>query len=159
MLYGTAFPVSEEALSKDFVLPIGKAKVMREGSDITIVAYSRQVGTSLAAAEELAKEGISAEVINLRSLRPLDIGTIKKSVAKTHRLVAVSEGWLQCGIGSEICALAMEHCFDDLDAPVERLAGADVPMPYAAELELNANPTPPDIVAVCKRVVSRKAYA
>lgn len=109
LLYGTAFPVSQEVLDKDFTLPIGKAKVMRQGKDVTIVAFSKMVGFSLEAAEQLAKEGIDAEVINLRSIKPLDRATIAASVRKTHRLVSVEEGWPQSGIGAEIAALAMEE--------------------------------------------------
>lgn len=118
-----------------------------------------QVGNCLAAADILAKDGISAEVINLRSLRPLDTETITRSVRKTHRLVSVEEGWPQCGVGAELAAMAMERFFDDLDAPVERVTGADVPTPYAADMEANAFPQVDDIVAVARRSVGRKAYA
>ena len=118
-----------------------------------------QVGNCLAAADILAKDGISAEVINLRSLRPLDTETITRSVRKTPRLVSVEEGWPQCGVGAELAAMAMERFFDDLDAPVERVTGADVPTPYAADMEANAFPQVDDIVAVARRSVGRKAYA
>jgi pyruvate dehydrogenase E1 component beta subunit len=130
MLYGVSFPMSAAAMSDDFVLPIGKCKVEREGSDITFVAHSKMVSHSLEAAELLAKEGISAEVINLRSIRPLDIDTIKASVKKTNRLVIVEGGFPAFGVGSEICAQIVEsEAFDYLDAPVERVTGADVPTP------------------------------
>ena len=130
MLYGTAFPMSPAAMSDEFLLPIGKAKIEREGSDITLVAHSKMVTHSLEAAEELAKEGIKAEIINLRSIRPLDIDTIKASVKKTNRLVIVEGGFPMFGVGSEICAQIIEsEAFDYLDAPVERVTGADVPTP------------------------------
>lgn len=130
MLYGVTFPMSSEAMSEEFLLPIGKAKIEREGSDVTIVAHSKMVTHSLEAAEELAKEGIKAEVVNLRSIRPLDIDTIKASVKKTNRLVVVEGGFPMFGVGSEICAQIVEsEAFDYLDAPVERVTGADVPTP------------------------------
>jgi len=130
MLYGVTFPVSAEVMSDEFLIPIGKAKIEREGSDVTIVAHSKMVTHSLEAAEELSKEGIKAEVINLRSIRPLDIDTIKASVKKTNRLVIVEGGFPMFGVGSEICAQIVEsEAFDYLDAPVERVTGADVPTP------------------------------
>jgi len=130
MLYGVSFPMSAEAMSDEFLLPIGKAKVEREGSDVTIVAHSKMVTHSLEAADLLAKEGIKAEVINLRSIRPLDIDTIKASVKKTNRLLIVEGGFPMFGVGSEICAQIVESdAFDYLDAPVERVTGADVPTP------------------------------
>jgi pyruvate dehydrogenase E1 component beta subunit len=209
ILYGQAFPISEAALDKDFVLPIGKAKVMRKGADVTITAHSKMVGYGLQAAERLAAEGIDCEVwrffvvcgcvlccggcvvvcmwlrlavietlttqpptntpqtpktkqpkpkkvINLRSLKPLDRDTIAASVRKTHRLVNVEEGWPTCGIGSELCAVAMDECFDDLDAPVGRVTGAEVPTPYAAELEAASFPTVDDIVTVVRATVQGK---
>jgi pyruvate/2-oxoglutarate/acetoin dehydrogenase E1 component len=132
MLYGVSFPMSAEAMSDDFVLPIGKCKIEREGSDVTIVAHSKMVGHSLEAAELLAKEGINAEVVNLRSIRPLDIDTIKASVKKTGRLLIVEGGFPAFGVGSEICAQIIESdAFDYLDAPVERVTGADVPTPVS----------------------------
>ncbi|WVZ05588.1 hypothetical protein V8G54_018934 [Vigna mungo] len=140
LLYGESFPVSAEALDSSFCLPIGKAKIEREGKDVTITAYSKMVGYALKAAETLAKEGISAEVINLRSIRPLDRSTINASVRKTNRLVTVEEGFPQHGVGAEICTSVIEESFGYLDAPVERIAGADVPMPYAANLERLAVP-------------------
>mmetsp|Transcript_5131 Transcript_5131/g.12921 ORF Transcript_5131/g.12921 Transcript_5131/m.12921 type:complete len:327 (+) Transcript_5131:285-1265(+) len=152
MMYGVDFPIAPEVADKDFVVPIGKAKIMKEGSDVTLVSFSKQVGECLKAAEELKEAGINAEVINLRTLRPLDEDTIVASVKKTHRLVCVEEGWPQCGIGSEIMSIAMERCFDDLDAPVERITGADIPMPYAENLEALALPKVHDIVRVTRRV-------
>jgi len=157
LLYGVAFPMSDEAQKSDFLIPFGKAKVEREGSDVSIVTFSKLVGTSLEVAKNLEKEGISVEVINLRSLRPLDRETIVKSVKKTNRLVTVEEGWSQCGIGAEIAALVMEsEAFDYLDAPVERITGADVPMPYALPLEKLALPQVEDITNAVKRTLNRK---
>jgi pyruvate dehydrogenase E1 component beta subunit len=157
LLYGTAFEVSEECMSKDFVLPIGKAKIEKEGKDVTLVTFSRPVGHCLEAAKKLAADGINAEVINLRSLRPLDEAAIIKSVKKTNRIVTVEEGWPHYGVGSEIAAIIMESdAFDYLDAPLERVTGADVPMPYALNLEQSALPQVDDIVAAVKRTVARK---
>ncbi|KAK9104082.1 hypothetical protein Scep_020926 [Stephania cephalantha] len=155
LLYEKSFPVSAEALDSNFCLPIGKAKIEREGKDVTIVAYSRAVGHSLKAAEILSKEGISAEVINLRSIRPLDRSTIDASVRKTNRLVTVEEGFPQHGVGAEICASIVEESFGYLDAPVERISGADVPMPYALNLERMAMPQVEDIVRAAKRACYR----
>lgn len=156
MMYGVSFPMSEEAMSDNFILPIGKCKVEREGSDVTIVAHSLMVTRSLDAADELAKEGIKAEVINLRSIRPLDIDTIKKSIQKTNRLVIVEGGFPAFGVGSEICAQVIEsEAFDYLDAPVERVTGADVPTPYAVNLEARAFPDGPVIAKVAKRALYR----
>ncbi|KAJ7665546.1 thiamine diphosphate-binding protein [Mycena rosella] len=156
MLYGVSFPMSAEAMSDDFTIPIGKCKVEREGSDITLVAHSKMVTHSMEAAELLAKEGINAEVINLRSIRPLDIDTIIKSVKKTNRLVIVEGGFPAFGVGSEICAQIVEsEAFDYLDAPVERVTGADVPTPYATNLEALAFPDTPLIVKVAKRALYR----
>ncbi|QCE12997.1 pyruvate dehydrogenase E1 component subunit beta, mitochondrial [Vigna unguiculata] len=155
LLYGESFPVSAEALDSSFCLPIGKAKIEREGKDVTITAYSKMVGYALKAAEALAKEGISAEVINLRSIRPLDRATINTSVRKTNRLVTVEEGFPQHGVGAEICTSVIEESFGYLDAPVERIAGADVPMPYAANLERMAVPQIEDIVRAAKRACHR----
>ena len=152
MMYGQTFEIPADP---DFILPIGKAKIEREGTDVTITAFSRMVGVALQAAEKLAEQGISAEVINLRTLRPLDTETIVNSVKKTNRLVSVEEGWHYSGIGSEMAALMMEKCFDDLDAPVVRVYGADVPMPYAANLEKLALPQANDIIEAAKKV----AYA
>ena len=149
LMYGVTFDVPA---SDEFVLPIGKAKIERAGADVTITAFSRMVGVALKAAELLEAEGISAEVINLRTIRPLDVETIVSSVKKTNRIVSVEEGWPQSGIGAEIIALMMEHAFDDLDAPVVRVHGEDVPMPYAANLEALAVPTPEKIAAAAKAV-------
>ncbi|GAB2232280.1 hypothetical protein Droror1_Dr00011312 [Drosera rotundifolia] len=155
LLYGESFPVSDEVLDSNFVLPIGKAKIERQGKDVTITAYSKMVGYALKAAEILAKEGISAEVINLRSIRPLDTATINASVRKTNRLITVEEGFPQHGVGAEISASIVEESFEYLDAPVERIAGADIPMPYAANLEKLAVPQIEDIVRAAKRVCYR----
>jgi pyruvate dehydrogenase E1 component beta subunit len=152
VLYGQSFDVPTDP---DFVLPIGKAKVVRPGKDVTITAFSIMVGKALEAAEALAEEGIDAEVIDLRTIRPLDIQTIITSVQKTNRLVTVEEGWAYSGIGSEIAAQVMEVAFDHLDAPVGRVAGADVPMPYAANLEKLALPQPENIVAAAKAACYR----
>jgi pyruvate dehydrogenase E1 component beta subunit len=132
LLYGRTYEVPE---GDDHVVPIGKARVMREGTDVTIVSYSIGVGLSLEAADRLADDGISAEVIDLRTIRPLDKATVLASLAKTNRLVFVEEGWPTCSVGSEILAICMEEGFDDLDAPVLRITNEDVPMPYAANLE------------------------
>ena len=160
-MYGISFPMSEAALSKDFVVEIGKAKIEKAGTDITIVAHSRSVGFALEAAQLLEKEGIcSAEVINLRSIRPLDTETIINSVKKTNRLVTVEGGWPQYGVGSEICAQIMEsEAFDHLDAPVVRVTGADVPTPYAQNLESFAFPDTEVIARVIKRTLNKKIGA
>jgi len=156
-LYGVQYPVSDQVLDNEFVLPIGKAKIQRPGKHVTIVAHSRPVEAALQAANELAGKGIEAEVINLRSVRPLDVETICKSVQKTNHLVTVEGGWPQCGIGSEICARIMEHeTFYHLDAPVVRVTGADVPMPYTQSLEAAALPQTKDIVAAVKQVLNVK---
>ncbi|KHA63961.1 MULTISPECIES: pyruvate dehydrogenase complex E1 component subunit beta [unclassified Sphingomonas] len=132
LMYGRSFDVPK---LDDHVLPIGKARIVREGKDVTIVSYSIGVGISLEAAEKLAEEGIEAEVIDLRTLRPLDTDTVLKSLAKTNRMIIVEENWATCSIASEIVSVVMEHGFDDLDAPVLRVTNEDVPMPYAANLE------------------------
>jgi pyruvate dehydrogenase E1 component beta subunit len=152
ILYGQSFPVPAEG---DFVLPIGRAKVERAGKDVTITAFSLQVGHALAAAEKLAADGIEAEVINLRTLRPLDTATIVESVKKTNRLVSVEEGWPYAGIGAELAAVMMEQAFDWLDAPVMRVAGEDVPLPYAANLERLALPNQDKIAAAARQVCYR----
>jgi pyruvate dehydrogenase E1 component beta subunit len=149
ILYGQSF---ECPVDDDFILPIGKAKIERAGTHVTIVAYSIMVGVALKAAEELAAQGIEAEVINLRSLRPLDTATIVESVKKTSRLVTVEEGWPYAGIGAEISMQVMEHCFDWLDAPPVRVAGLDVPLPYAANLEKLALPQPKWVVDAVKSI-------
>ncbi len=149
ILYGQSFDVPDDP---DFTLPIGRAKIERPGSDVTITAYSIMVQVALDAAEQLFAEGIDAEVINLRSLRPLDTETIVSSVKKTNRIVALEEGWPSCGINSEIAAQMMDHAFDHLDAPVARVNGIDVPMPYAANLEALALPKAADVVKAAKAV-------
>jgi pyruvate dehydrogenase E1 component beta subunit len=152
ILYGHSFPVPK---LDDFVLPIGKAKVVRPGNHVTIVSFSIGMTYALKAAEELAKKHIMAEVIDLRTLRPLDDATIIESVKKTGRLITVEEGWPQHGIGAEISARVMEKAFDYLDAPVMRVTGKDVPMPYAANLEKLALPSVADIVNAAKAVTYR----
>jgi len=152
ILYGQSFEVPD---SEDWLVPIGKAKVVRPGKDVTVVAFSIMVGKALEAAEKLAEEGIEAEVIDLRSLRPLDTETVARSVKKTNRIVSVEEGWPVAGIGSEIAAVMMEQCFDWLDAPLRRVAGVDVPLPYAANLEKLALPQPDDIVEAVRGVCYR----
>jgi pyruvate dehydrogenase E1 component beta subunit len=149
ILYGQSFPVPQDV---DHIVPIGQANILREGGDVTITAFSRPVGMALEAADKLAEQGIEAEVIDLRTIRPLDIVTIVESVKKTNRIVSVEEGWPFAGIGSELAALMMEHAFDWLDAPVVRVHGADVPMPYAANLEKLALPQVDQIVAAARRV-------
>jgi pyruvate dehydrogenase E1 component beta subunit len=148
ILYGHTFDCPT---SDDFVLPIGKAKVEREGTDVTIIAFSIMVDVAMKAAETLAEQGISAEVINLRTIRPLDVETIVQSVKKTGRVVSVEEGWPFAGIGAEICMTVTEHCFDWLDAPPARVAGLDVPMPYAANLEKLALPQPGWVVDAAQK--------
>jgi pyruvate dehydrogenase E1 component beta subunit len=150
ILYGQTFacPVDD-----DFILPIGKAKIERSGSHVTIVAFSIMVGVAMKAADALAEQGIEAEVINLRSLRPLDTATIVESVRKTNRLVTVEEGWPFAGIGAEIAMQIIEHAFDWLDAPPVRVHGLDVPLPYAANLEKLALPQPGWVVDAVKKIV------
>jgi pyruvate dehydrogenase E1 component beta subunit len=152
LVYGESFAVPEDP---EFLVPIGKARVARAGGHVTITAFSRMVKLALQAAEELEKAGISAEIIDLRTLRPFDIATVAASVKKTNRLVAVEEGWPFAGIGAEIAAILMEECFDWLDAPVKRVAGKDVPLPYAANLERLALPQVEDIVAAAREVAYR----
>ena len=152
IMYGQSFdcPTAE-----DFILDIGKAKVERPGTDVTIVAFSIMVGMAMQAAEKLAEQGISAEVVNLRSLRPLDTETIARSVRKTNRLVTLEEGWPYAGIGAEVAMQIMETCFDHLDAPPVRVHGLDIPMPYAANLEKLALPRLEQVVEAAKRVTYR----
>jgi pyruvate dehydrogenase E1 component beta subunit len=152
LLYGNSFEVPE---LEDFILPIGKAKVVRPGKDVTIVSYSIGVGVSLEAAEKLAGEGIDAEVIDLRTLRPLDTATVLESLKRTNRIVTVEEGWPVCSISSEIMAVCMEEGFDDLDAPVGRVTNVDVPLPYAANLEKMALIKADDVVKAAKAVCYR----
>jgi pyruvate dehydrogenase E1 component beta subunit len=151
LLYGQSFDVPEG----DHVVPIGKARVVREGKDVTLVSYSIGVGVALDAAGKLAAEGIEAEVVDLRTLRPLDTATVLASLKKTNRMVVVEEGWPVCSISSEIMAVAMEQGFDDLDAPVLRVTNADVPLPYAANLEKAAIIKVEDVVSAAKKVCYR----
>ena len=150
ILYGQSFACPTDP---DFILPIGKAKIERAGEHVTIVAFSRMVTVAMAAAEILAAQGISAEVVNLRTLRPLDTATIVNSVKKTSRLVTVEEGWPYAGIGAEVAMTAIEHCFDWLDAPPARVHGVDVPLPYAANLERLALPQPEWVVDAVKKLI------
>ena len=152
LVYGESFAVPQDP---EFLVPIGKARIARAGEHVTIVAFSRMVKLALQAAEELAKAGVSAEVIDLRSLRPLDVETVVASVKKTNRIVSVEEGWPFAGIGAEIAAIVMEQCFDWLDAPWRRVTGKDVPLPYAANLERLAVPQIEDIVAAAREVAYR----
>jgi pyruvate dehydrogenase E1 component beta subunit len=152
ILYGHSFPVPK---LDDYVLPIGKARIARAGNDVTIVSWSIGMTYALKAAEELAKDGIEAEVIDLRTLKPMDTDTIIESVKKTGRAVTVEEGWQQSGVGAEIAARIMEDAFDYLDAPVTRVSGKDVPMPYAANLEKLALPSVAQVVAAAKAVCYR----
>src|SRR6266700_4015700 len=152
ILYGQSFPVPK---LDDHLVPIGKAKIARSGTDVTIVAWSMGMSYALKAADELAKDEISAEVIDLRTLKPMDTATIIESVKKTGRVVTVEEGWRQSGVGAEIAASVTEHAFDWLDAPVTRVTGKDVPMPYAANLEKLALPSVADVVAAAKAVCYR----
>jgi pyruvate dehydrogenase E1 component beta subunit len=152
ILYGQSFPVPK---LDDYVVPIGKAKVVRPGSHVTLVAWSMGMNYALKAAEALARDGIEAEVIDLRTLKPMDTETIIASVKKTGRLVTVEEGWRQSGVGAEIAARVMEQAFDWLDAPVLRVTGKDVPMPYAANLEKLAFPSVAEVVEAAKSVCYR----
>jgi pyruvate dehydrogenase E1 component beta subunit len=152
ILYGQSFPVPK---LDDYLVPIGRAQIAREGSDVTLVAWSMGMTYALKAADALAQDGINAEVIDLRTLRPMDIGTIVESVKKTGRVVTVEEGWRQSGVGAEIAARVMEEAFDWLDAPVARVAGKDVPMPYAANLEKLALPSVEEVVEAAKAVCYR----
>ena len=152
LLYGQSFDVPK---LDDYVLPIGKARVAKAGKDVTLVSYTIGVGVCLEAAKHLAEEGIDAEVIDLRTLRPLDTATVLASLKKTNRMVVVEEGWPTCSIASEIAAVAMEQGFDDLDAPVLRVTNVDVPLPYAANLEKMALITADQVVAAAKKVCYR----
>jgi pyruvate dehydrogenase E1 component beta subunit len=152
LLYGQTFDVPK---LDDYVLPIGKARVAKPGKDVTLVSYTIGVGVALEAAKLLAQDGIDAEVIDLRTLRPLDKGTVLASLKKTNRMVVVEEGWPTCSIASEIAAIAMEEGFDDLDAPVLRVTNADVPLPYAANLEKLALVTADQVVEAAKKVCYR----
>jgi pyruvate dehydrogenase E1 component beta subunit len=152
ILYGQSFPVPK---LDDYIVPIGKARIARAGNDVTIVAWSMGMTYALKAAEELAKDGVDAEVVDLRTIKPLDIDTVIESVKKTGRLVTVEEGWRQSGVGAEIAALVGEHAFDWLDAPVTRVTAEDVPMPYAANLEKLALPTVTEVIEAVKAVSYR----
>jgi pyruvate dehydrogenase E1 component beta subunit len=152
LVYGESFAVPDDP---EFIVPIGRARIARPGEHVTITAFSRMVKLAMQAAEELAKTGISAEIIDLRTLRPFDVETVVASVKKTNRIVAIEEGWPFAGIGSELAAIMMEECFDWLDAPVKRVAGKDVPLPYAANLERLAVPQVEDIVAAAREVAYR----
>ncbi|PWB93392.1 pyruvate dehydrogenase complex E1 component subunit beta [Methylosinus sporium] len=152
ILYGKQW---DTPMLEDFLIPIGKARIARPGTDVTLVSFSIGVTHCLSAAEALAKEGIEAEVVDLRTLRPMDVPAIIESVKKTGRCVAVEEGWPQCGIGAEIAARVQEEAFDYLDAPVLRVTGRDVPMPYAANLEKLALPSVADVIAAAKAVLYR----
>jgi pyruvate dehydrogenase E1 component beta subunit len=152
LVYGESFAVPDDP---EFIVPIGRARIARTGEHVTITAFSRMVKLAMQAAEELEKVGISAEIIDLRTLRPFDVETVVASVKKTNRIVAVEEGWPFAGIGSELAAITMEECFDWLDAPVKRVAGKDVPLPYAANLERLAVPQVEDIVAAAREVAYR----
>ncbi|KAG7472892.1 hypothetical protein MATL_G00113950 [Megalops atlanticus] len=154
LMYGVPFELSEEAQSKDFTIPIGKAKIERPGDHITLVSHSRYVGHCLDAAAFLAKEGIECEVINLRTIRPMDVDTIEASVMKTNHLVTVEGGWPQFGVGAEICARIMEGAaFNYLDAPAVRVTGVDIPMPYAKILEDHSIPQIKDIIFSVKKTL------
>ncbi|MGB9643938.1 MAG: pyruvate dehydrogenase complex E1 component subunit beta [Stellaceae bacterium] len=152
LVYGESFAVPDDP---EFIVPIGRARIARAGEHVTITAFSRMVKLAMQAAEELEKAGISAEIIDLRTLRPFDVETVVASVKKTNRIVAVEEGWPFAGIGSELAAIMMEECFDWLDAPVKRVAGKDVPLPYAANLERLAVPQVEDIVTAAREVAYR----
>jgi len=153
LIYGFEFDVPDDP---DFIVPLGKAEVVREGTDVTITAFSRMVGLALDAAEKLKEKNISVEVVDLRTLAPLDTHTILQSFKKTNRLVNVEEGWAYAGIGSEISYLIMELGFDDMDAPVERVAAAAVPLPYAHNLEQAALPQVDDIIKAVEKVTYRQ---
>jgi len=160
LMYGVSFPMSDEAQSSDFVIPFGKAKIEKPGTDVTLISFSKTVGLGLEAAAVMESKGVSVEVINLLSLRPLDRKTIIESAKKTGRVVSLEQGWPQSGVGSEIAAILMEtEAFNYLDAPMERVTGADVPMPYAAELEAAALPQVEDVVAAIERTTYRKMAA
>jgi pyruvate dehydrogenase E1 component beta subunit len=156
IMYNASFDVDPAVMDPDFTIPLGKAKVMRQGTDVTLVAHSKAVGQCMEAADMLAAKGISAEVVNLRSIRPLDRDTIAASVKKTSRLVVVEGGWPQFGVGAEVCATVFEtDAFEYLDAPVQRVTGADVPTPYAENLEARAFPTANDVVSAAEVATAR----
>lgn len=150
ILYGEKCEVPDD---EDFTVPIGKAKVTKQGTDVTLIGYSMMAVKALKAAEKLEKLGISAEVIDLRTIRPLDVNTIIDSVAKTHRAVVVEEGWAFAGVGAELMATISDLAFDELDAPVKRVSGKDVPLPYAQNLEQMALPQEDDIIEAVKEIL------
>jgi len=155
IMYGVTFEMTPEQLHEDNVAPIGKLRVMRPGKDVTVLAFSRGVHIALQAAEKLAAKGISAEVINLRTIRPYDREGILESVRRTSRLVTVEEGWPQHGVGAELIAFVNENAFDSLDAPPLRVTGADIPMPYSTPLETKASISPDSVVWAVEQVVAR----
>ncbi|XP_044515944.1 pyruvate dehydrogenase E1 component subunit beta, mitochondrial isoform X2 [Gracilinanus agilis] len=155
LMYGVPFEFPDEAQSKDFLVPIGKAKIERQGTHVTLVSHSRPVGHCVEAAAILSKEGVECEVINLRTIRPMDVETIEASVMKTNHLITVEGGWPQFGVGAEICSRIMEGpAFNFLDAPAARVTGADVPMPYAKQLEENCVPQVKDIIFAVKKTLN-----
>ncbi|XP_077287668.1 pyruvate dehydrogenase E1 beta subunit [Arctopsyche grandis] len=157
MLYGVQFPMSDQALDSNFVAPIGKAKIERAGKHVTIVCFAKAVDTALQGAELLAGKGIECEVINLRSIRPLDMATITQSVAKTHHLITVEQGWPSSGVGAEVIARIMEtDAFFQLDAPAWRVTGSDIPMPYTKSLEIAALPSPADVATAVSKILNVK---
>jgi len=154
IMYGRSFEVDDKVMDPDFVLPIGKAKVEREGTDVTIVAHSLGVQKAMESAEILEKEGISCEIVNLRTIRPLDKDAIIESVKKTNRLITVEGGFPQYGVGAEVCAVVMEsEAFDHLDAPIYRVTGADIPTPYANNLEVLSLPQPENVIRTIRKVL------
>ncbi|KAK6109784.1 Pyruvate dehydrogenase E1 component subunit beta mitochondrial [Brugia pahangi] len=155
LLYGHTFPVSSEVLSSNFVIPIGEAKIEVPGTDVTIVSYGKSMAQAFDGTEKLAKLGIHAELINLRTLRPLDSECIKKSVKKTHRLITVEVGWPFCNIGAEISAqMAESDVFDSLDAPIQRVTGVDIPMPYSEAVEVYSMPKGDHVVKAAKKILN-----
>ncbi|XP_022921114.1 pyruvate dehydrogenase E1 component subunit beta, mitochondrial-like [Onthophagus taurus] len=157
LMYAREFEVSDKVLSKDYVLPIGKAHIEKEGKHVTLVSYSRHVGFCLDAAKDLEKSGVSAEVVNLRSIRPLDMGVIFKSVKKTHHIVTVEQGWPAFGVGAEILArISEDRTFFELDQPGIRITAADIPVPYCEPLETLCIPQPKDIVQIVKKLLNVK---
>eukprot|EP00529_Nitzschia_sp_RCC80_P025888 CAMPEP_0113439742 /NCGR_PEP_ID=MMETSP0014_2-20120614/196_1 /TAXON_ID=2857 /ORGANISM="Nitzschia sp." /LENGTH=344 /DNA_ID=CAMNT_0000330509 /DNA_START=93 /DNA_END=1128 /DNA_ORIENTATION=+ /assembly_acc=CAM_ASM_000159 len=160
LMYGVSFPMSEEAQSKDFIIEIGKARIERPGTDVTLITYSKEVGRGLEVADIMAARGVSVEVINLLTIRPMDRDTILESIKKTGRCVTLEQGWPQHGVGAEIAAMIMEtDAFNYLDAPMERVTGADIPMPYAVELENAALPQVDDVIAAIERTTYRTLAA
>ncbi|EFO27143.1 hypothetical protein LOAG_01333 [Loa loa] len=156
LLYSEMFPMSDEALKDDFMVPLGKAKIEQEGTDITLISYSIGLVPTMKAAEQLAKEGISAEVINLRSIRPFDFETVKKSAMKTRHVVTIDNGWPFCCVGSEICMQLNEsEAYDALNGPIYRVTATDVPLPFSETLERAAQPQPEDVVKMAKRSLKK----